>query len=72
MKRELALSAVVLYDQVLHRRSPSIEINAHPCWLMLAMRAAGERHSFRPARLGPKIACRPEAELAQMERQPQS
>jgi len=70
MKRELALSAVVLYDQYFIAVR-SIEINAHHVLLMRAMRAAATAQ-FQAGRGSPKIRCRPRLSSPTWSTTPQS
>jgi len=65
MKRELALSAVVLYDQYFIAVR-SIEINAHHVELMRAMRD-GATAQFQAGRASAQDPLQAEAELAHME-----
>lgn len=65
MKRELALSAVVLYDQYFIAVR-SIEINAHHVELMRAMRD-GATAQFQVGRASAQDPLQAEAELAHME-----
>lgn len=65
MKRELALSAVVLYDQYFIA-ARSIEINAHHVELMRAMRD-GATAQFQVGRGSAQDPLQAEAELAHME-----
>ena len=65
MKRELALAAVVLYDQYFIA-ARSIEINAHHVELMRAMRDAATAQ-FQAGRASAQDPLQAEAELAHME-----